>query len=188
MVTPSDRSSREVQAHLALHRILLSLAEADGRRTDEEARRLATRRQLLDFAGVPEAARTPISADDPLTAAQRVALEQECHQMGEILLSFAGADGMAARERVLMRELAEEVGALFSERVSDLLAAQGAAQRRVRSAARVDRKHGSSLRFLRWTSVGLVAMVVALGVTAVFIVVLLAVVSWMFKTGYRLKN
>ena len=28
----------------------------------------------------------------------------------------------------------------------------------------------------------------SLGVTAVFIAVLLAVVSWMFKTGYRLKN
>jgi cbb3-type cytochrome oxidase subunit 3 len=29
---------------------------------------------------------------------------------------------------------------------------------------------------------------VSLGVTAIFTLVLLAIVSWMFKTGYRLKN
>jgi ABC-2 type transport system permease protein len=42
----------------------------------------------------------------------------------------------------------------------------------------------------RWAFFGLEGdnVMLSLGVTAVFIVVLLAVVSWMFKTGYRLKN
>ena len=42
----------------------------------------------------------------------------------------------------------------------------------------------------RWAFFGLEGdnVMLSLGVTAVFIAVLLAVVSWMFKTGYRLKN
>jgi ABC-2 type transport system permease protein len=42
----------------------------------------------------------------------------------------------------------------------------------------------------RWAFFGLDGdnVMLSLGVTAVFIAVLLAVVSWMFKTGYRLKN
>jgi ABC-2 type transport system permease protein len=42
----------------------------------------------------------------------------------------------------------------------------------------------------RWAFFGLEGdnVMLSLGVTAVFILALLAVVSWMFKTGYRLKN
>lgn len=42
----------------------------------------------------------------------------------------------------------------------------------------------------RWTFFGLQGdnVAISLGVTAAFILVLLAVVGWMFKTGYRLKN
>jgi ABC-2 type transport system permease protein len=42
----------------------------------------------------------------------------------------------------------------------------------------------------RWTFFGLTGdnVAISLGVTAVFLVALLAVVAWMFKTGYRLKN
>ena len=42
----------------------------------------------------------------------------------------------------------------------------------------------------RWAFFGLEGdnVVVSLGVTAVFLIALLAVVAWMFKTGYRLKN
>ena len=42
----------------------------------------------------------------------------------------------------------------------------------------------------RWTFFGLSGdnVLLSLGVTAGFILVLLTVVGWMFKTGYRLKN
>ena len=42
----------------------------------------------------------------------------------------------------------------------------------------------------RWAFFGLSGdnVAISLGVTVVFVGVLLAVVAWMFKTGYRLKN
>jgi len=42
----------------------------------------------------------------------------------------------------------------------------------------------------RWAFFGLEGdnVAVSLGVTAVFLAVLLGVVAWIFKTGYRLKN
>ena len=42
----------------------------------------------------------------------------------------------------------------------------------------------------RWSFHGVadVAIGVSLGVTALFLVVFLAIVAWIFRTGYRLKN
>ena len=42
----------------------------------------------------------------------------------------------------------------------------------------------------RWTFFNLQGdnVMLSLGVTALFIVILLGIVGWMFKTGYRLKN
>ena len=42
----------------------------------------------------------------------------------------------------------------------------------------------------RWTFFGLSGdnVAISLGVTAAFIVVLLGIVGWMFRTGFRLKN
>lgn len=42
----------------------------------------------------------------------------------------------------------------------------------------------------RWSFYGLadVHVGISLGATALFLVVLLAIVAWIFRTGYRLKN